>query len=128
MDIIGFILALANNEGSSSKESDYTNLINKPSINNVELVNNKSLEDLGIKQTYTADDIAFKDGQTFQEKYDNGQLKGDRGEPGTDGAQGQPGKDGYTPQKGIDYFTEEDKQELVQDVLNALPNAEEVSF
>ena len=26
-----------------------------------------------------------------------------------------------TPKKGIDYFTEEDKQELVQEVITALP-------
>ena len=29
--------------------------------------------------------------------------------------------DGYTPQKNVDYFTEADKQELVNDVLSALP-------
>lgn len=99
--------------------SNYENLSNKPQINNVELIGNKTLEELGIKQTYTADDIAFNDGQTFQEKYDSGELKGEKGDKGVDG---------YTPQKGIDYFTEADKQELVQDVLNALPNAEGVEF
>lgn len=31
------------------------------------------------------------------------------------------GNDGKTPVKGTDYFTEEDKQEFVIDVLNALP-------
>lgn len=29
--------------------------------------------------------------------------------------------DGYTPQKNVDYFTEADKQELVNNVLSALP-------
>lgn len=33
---------------------------------------------------------------------------------------GLPSK-GDTPKKGIDYFTEEDKQELVQEVITALP-------
>lgn len=32
-----------------------------------------------------------------------------------------------TPVKGVDYFTEDDKTELVNDVLAALPSAEEVS-
>ena len=38
------------------------------------------------------------------------------------------GEKGDTPMKGVDYFTDADKQELVQDVLNALPNAEEGNF
>lgn len=38
------------------------------------------------------------------------------------------GKDGYTPVKGVDYFTEDDKLELVNDVLAALPAAEGVGF
>ena len=155
------------NQGGTS---NYNDLTNKPQINNVELVGNKTLEELGIKQTYTADDIAFSDGETFQQKYDSGELKGEKGdtgetgpqgiqgekgevgeqgpigpqgeqgiqgpkgdtgekgEPGEVGPQGPAGQNGYTPQKGIDYFTEADKQELVQDVLNALPNAEEASF
>ena len=55
--------------------------------------------------------------------------------------QGEPGKDGYTPQKGVDYFdgkdgvdgkdyvlTEADKQEIVNLVLQALPNSEDVEY
>lgn len=38
------------------------------------------------------------------------------------------GSDGYTPVKGVDYFTDEDKQELVELVLAALPNGDEVSY
>ena len=34
---------------------------------------------------------------------------------------GKDGQNGYTPQKGTDYFTNADKQELVTDLLNALP-------
>lgn len=33
----------------SIKADDYTALVNKPKINNIELVGNKSLEDLGIQ-------------------------------------------------------------------------------
>ncbi len=35
---------------------------------------------------------------------------------------------GYTPIKGTDYFTDDDKNELVQLVLSALPNADEMQF
>lgn len=50
------------------------------------------------------------------------------GSPGRDGADGAPGADGYTPQKGVDYYTEADKQEMVNAVLAALPNGDEVSY
>lgn len=35
---------------------------------------------------------------------------------------------GTSPVKGVDYFTEEEKQEIVDEVLAALPDAEEVGF
>ena len=54
--------------------------------------------------------------------------KGEQGLQGEKGADGKDGKDGYTPIKGTDYFTPDDKAEIVQDVLNALPNAEGVEF
>ena len=34
----------------------------------------------------------------------------------------------FKPQKGVDYWTEEDKKELVNDVLQTLPRAEGVGF
>ncbi len=34
----------------------------------------------------------------------------------------------FTPQKGVDYFTDADKVELVQQILDAAPFAEGVSF
>lgn len=36
--------------------------------------------------------------------------------------------DGKTPEKGVDYFTEEDKNEMVNLVLEALPAAEGVDY
>lgn len=66
-------------------DGDYAHLSNRPSINGVELNGDKSLEDLNIKQTYTADDIPFADGETFQQKLNNGELKGQDGVSGTDG-------------------------------------------
>ena len=129
------------------------------------------------KPTYTASEIVFADGQTFQEKYNDGQLKGDTGPQGPQGEQGPTGETGpqgqdgqsatitgvtatvddtsgtptvnvvaggtelarsfqfnftglkgKTPVKGTDYFTETDKQEIVQDVLNAIPNGDEVGY
>lgn len=57
---------------------------------------------------YSADMIEFADGETFQQKYDAGELtgpqgeqgpKGDTGAPGADGEQGPSGENGgyYTP-------------------------------
>lgn len=44
--------------------------------------------------------------------------KGDTGDTGPQGPKGEPGK---TPVKGEDYFTPEEKAEMVNDVLAALP-------
>lgn len=52
----------------------------------------------------TADEVTFADGETFQQKYDNGELRGPIGTTGAQGEPGVPGKDGYTPVKGVDYF------------------------
>lgn len=66
-----------------------------------------------------ADDVEFSDGETFQQKYDSGKLKGDKGDPftyadftaeqlaalkGEKGDTGAQGADGYTPVKDVDYF------------------------
>lgn len=44
------------------------------------------------------------------------------------GSPGIKGDPGYTPVKGTDYYTEADKAELVQAVIDALPNGDEVSY
>lgn len=54
--------------------------------------------------------------------------EGKQGEKGEDGKDGDKGEDGYTPIKGEDYFTKEDKTEMVNAVIEALPAAEGVSF
>lgn len=46
----------------------------------------------------------------------------------TDGKDGKDGKDGYTPVKGTDYWTEDEKTEIINEVIAALPLAEEASF
>ena len=52
--------------------------------------------------------------------------KGDTGPTGPQGTQGPAGKDGRTPERGTDYWTEKDKTEIVEEVLQELPNNEEI--
>lgn len=47
-------------------------------------------------------------------------LKGEKGDTGDTGATGSNGVDGKTPVKGTDYWTEEDKEEIVTDVIARL--------
>ena len=63
------------------------------------------------------------------EKGDTGPQgpQGPQGIQGIQGPQGPAGQDGYTPIKGTDYWTAADQAQIVQDVLAALPEAEEVS-
>lgn len=35
---------------------------------------------------------------------------------------------GAVPEKGVDYWTEEDKEEIVQDVLDALPDGDSTEY
>ena len=53
---------------------------------------------------------------------------GPAGAPGKDGEKGDPGTPGKTPIRGADYWTAADKQEIVNDVLAALPDGTEVSY
>lgn len=112
--------------GGSGGTSDYNDLSNKPKINGVELKGNKSLSDLGIKQEYTASDITFTDGDTFQEKYDSGELKGNKGDKGdkgdtgetgatgpqgpagTNGTDGADGEDGFSPTINVKTSTDDE--------------------
>lgn len=38
------------------------------------------------------------------------------------------GENGHTPERGVDYWTAGDKREIVSEVLEALPNGDEVSY
>lgn len=80
--------------------TNYNALDNKPSINGVQLSGNKTAEELNIKQDYTANDIHFSDGTTFQQKYDSGELKGEKGDNGERGPQGPQGEQGATGPTG----------------------------
>ena len=63
------------------------------------------------------DKLSVADGKLQYDGSDVG-LKGDKGDKGDTGA---AGADGYTPVKGTDYWTADDKAEMVDDVLAALP-------
>ena len=56
-------------------------------------------------------------------------LNGEKGERGEQGAQGIQGERGERGEKGDPYtLTDEDRSSIVADVLNALPNGDEVSY
>ena len=136
--------------------SKYEDLPDKPRINDIELIENLTTEDLGIlddvknyidenkeelkgangKDGYTpVKGVDYFDGVDGKDGV-NG-VDGVNGKDGYtpikgvdyfDGKDGENGKDGYTPIKGTDYFTESDKEEMVNLVLGALPSSEEVSY
>lgn len=54
--------------------------------------------------------------------------KGDTGETGPQGPQGETGEAGHTPVRGTDYWTASDKQEIIEDILDVYPVAEEVGY
>ena len=55
-------------------------------------------------------------------------IQGPKGEKGDTGDTGPAGANGYTPVRGTDYWTAADQEQIVSDVLAALPNAQGVSF
>ena len=84
--------------------TDYGELINKPKINNIELVGNKSLEELGVKgvEGKSAYQIWLDNGNIGTEadflnslKGEQG-IQGEKGNDGNDGVNGLDGKDGIS--------------------------------
>ena len=75
--------------------------------------------------------INFTDGTFYQSgslKGDQG-LRGEKGDKGDQGVQGIQGEKGDKGDKGDPYtLTEADKQEMVNEVLAALPNGDEVAY
>lgn len=59
---------------------------NTPKVGNTSL----SLEG----HTHSASNVSFSDGETFQQKYDSGELKGEKGDTGATGATGSKGDKG----------------------------------
>ena len=69
--------------------------------------NNSTFATLG---DFIADNVRFDDGDTFQDKYDSGELKGETGPAGSQGPRGYNGSDGgyYTP-----YISQVDEQTIL---------------
>ncbi|OOM75506.1 hypothetical protein [Clostridium sp. BL-8] len=75
----------------------------------VQLLNESTGEVLQEVDVMTsADAVTFSDGETFQEKLDAGELKGDKGDTGAigpQGATGATGSTGATGTRGSQWFT-----------------------
>lgn len=61
-----------------------------------------------LPRTVSADNVYFSDGETFQQKYDEGELAGPAG---------------YTPVRGTDYWTEEDQNAIVLQAVTKINTA-----
>ncbi len=111
-----------NGGGGGSGEDGITPLLRINSTTNeweVSYNNGLTYTSLGVKATGDKGDKGDKGEQG---------VPGAKGADGSNGADGKDGKDGYTPVKGVDYYTEADKSEMVQAVINALPNGDEVNY
>ena len=75
-------------------------------------------QDEAISKKLNASELPTAINTALAQAKESGQFDGKDGEPG---AQGEPGAAGHTPEKGVDYWTATDKQEIVSDVLAALP-------
>lgn len=90
---------------------------------NAQLMEAKTTIDSNMKETgitiqgKSAYQIAVEHGFVGTEEEWLASLAGPAGPQGPQGSKGEQGEQGYTPQKGIDYYTEEDKQEIVNEVL-----------
>lgn len=65
--------------------------------------------------------VTFSNGSTVTIKNGSKGSQGEKGDTGATGATGAKGNKGDTPVKGTDYWTAADKEEMVDDVLAALP-------
>lgn len=94
-------------------------------------------DDGNLTWTHSADNMPAVTGANIKgPRGDTGPQgpQGDKGDTGATGAQGpagadgSPGADGYTPVRGVDYWTDADQQQIVADVLAALPDGDGVSY
>lgn len=80
---------------------------------------------------YSAYEIAVQHGFIGTEEEWLESLQGEQGIQGIQGPKGDKGdtgESGYSPVRGTDYWTTADLDAIIEDVLDALPVAEEVSF
>lgn len=95
-------------------------------INEVARTGGAGSMDLRVADGYVQ--YSTDSGSTWQNLIAVAELKGADGSQGPRGEPGTPGAAGHTPVKGTDYWTAADKQEIVNNVLAALPDGTEVSY
>lgn len=106
---------------STAEDVSYTNT-QLPSVENVKTALDELVpESHSHDNKDTLDKLSVSNGKLQYNGSDAG-LKGDKGDTGATGA------DGKTPVKGTDYWTAADKQEIINDVIAALPDGTEVSY
>lgn len=64
--------------------------LNKVRVQLLDIETGEVIEEVDVLTS--ADAVMFSDGETFQQKLDNGTLKGDPGAPGEPGIKGDPGE------------------------------------
>lgn len=109
------------------------NIIKSPIV---EAYIGSSLRDSTEVASNTPTDISTKVEQLIAVKHTHSNkavldkfAEGSDGKPTYNGAAiGGGGSGGSTPVKGVDYWTEADKQEIINDVIAALPDGTEVSY
>ena len=114
-----FFVSVAQNQYAGAQEAeDYIRL---------QWLEDKLDEYVAILETGRVDEEIV---QRFVSTYleENPPAQGPQGEKGDTGPQGPAGADGYTPVRGTDYWTEEDKAQIVSDVLAELPAWEGGSY
>lgn len=87
---------------SGSGTGDMTAAVYDPQGKAQDIFNyvDEKLKDVDFDVDVTADEVTFADGQTFQQKYDSGDLTGPQGPAGPAGPAGQDGKPGQDGQPG----------------------------
>lgn len=68
-------------------------------------INNDINKKANVSHTHSASQVTFTDGLTFQQKLDNGSLKGNKGDKGDIGPRGETGVQGPAGERGKDGLT-----------------------
>lgn len=101
-------------EGNVTVDTDLSETSTNPVQNKVVAAKFSQLQDT-VNNKLDSSKLPEAIDTALTQAKESGEFKGEKGD------KGDKGDDGKTPEKGIDYFTETDKNELVTDVLEALP-------
>lgn len=112
----------------SNFSGDYKDLTGKPTIptvpTNVSAFNNDAgyLVEKDIEKKLDKTELPNAINQALAQAKESGEFDGEKGD------KGDKGEAGRTPVKGEDYFTPEDIANIVQELLETLPDASEVRY